>query len=518
MLKGFHGESHGGGGVNARQNQAQKWIDSYWALVPRLAKYKPFLLKLLGTDKDFPRILKFWLSPTIIDYTRCWKAEGLCGILLSLASNYLKLKRYDEARGLTINGAFLLQCTFTPIESILKTCKEVFKCEDELPFLYKGIRAVSTGYVGAYIRETLMSVKPKMEHLKMNEWCQLGNDFSHASKSSQRAPSQVSAGKEIKLIIVDGSHEDERHSVNIGSSTTLKTLFNDYAEKRGVSLRSLRFSYAGKTLFLSSVSNKTPEELNMHDQDVIYAHNTNAFQESSGTSPSACQGASRKKYKQKKKMPHENCETNKISKNVRKGKCRGKGEGEKKQQPKQNEPTKTLEEYKAEHSIVLSKLHEEVQHQLKEIRMRLNALDIHRQPPKQKKRNSINKKRKNKEDIPTQQIPSPAIDGKAGKAFYNIKVGDSQNLYRSCKSSQKIPCRDLPTLDLHGCTREEALIKLDKILEAWVDTAMHGPYPFVIPGKIVCGCGNQILSEIVEEWIRNNDQVANAPRNFMYEK
>jgi len=31
-----------------------------------------------------------------------------------------------------------------------------------------------------------------------------------------------------------------------------------------------------------------------------------------------------------------------------------------------------------------------------------------------------------------------------------------------------------------------------------------------VPFEIVCGVGSQVLSELVEQWIRNNDQVANG--------
>ena len=67
-------------------------------------------------------------------------------------------------------------------------------------------------------------------------------------------------------------------------------------------------------------------------------------------------------------------------------------------------------------------------------------------------------------------------------------------------------------MDLHGCTREEALLRLDKSLDIWVDEAMQGSYPFVTQAVIVCGCGSQILSETVEGWIRENARVSNAPR------
>merc|ERR1712086_999562 len=97
------------------------------------------------------------------------------------------------------------------------------------------------------------------------------------------AVNEASEQKHIQLVLADGSTEDETFDIPV--SVTLKSFFNEYAEKRGVSLRSLRFSYNGTTMFLSSVGNKSPEELKMQDHDVITVHDTsnNATQEVSVT-------------------------------------------------------------------------------------------------------------------------------------------------------------------------------------------------------------------------------------------
>jgi hypothetical protein len=94
-----------------------------------------------------------------------------------------------------------------------------------------------------------------------------------------------------------------------------------------------------------------------------------------------------------------------------------------------------------------------------------------------------------------------------------VLVGEVQNLYKTTKPSA-MASHEIPSsiLDLHGYTRVEALTKLDKSLNVWVDAAMWGSYSFVQPVLIVCGCGNRILSETVQEWIRANDTVANAPK------
>ena len=146
--------------------------------------------------------------------------------------------------------------------------------------------------------------------------------------------------------------------------------------------------------------------------------------------------------------------------------------------------------------------------------MRLNTLDLERQQPKQKGKSKWKKKATVNADF--QFLPNSGVGGKAGKPNFIVQVGEVQNLYKTAKpsvlSSQHRLC-SASTLDLHGCTRKEALIKLDESLEVWVDTAMKGSYPFVIPAMIVCGCGNQVLSETVEKWIKSARNVCNAPKN-----
>ena len=108
------------------------------------------------------------------------------------------------------------------------------------------------------------------------------------------------------------------------------------------------------------------------------------------------------------------------------------------------------------------------------------------------------------------------LGGKAGKTQFIIQVGEVSNLYKTTKSSSAGRGRrqDDIMIDLHGLTAEEAVYKLEKHLPTWIETAMKGTYPFVIPVKIVCGGGSQILAEVVENWIKQNDNVANAPKNM----
>ena len=111
---------------------------------------------------------------------------------------------------------------------------------------------------------------------------QTGDDCSgYSTWSHQKSSSKPPSGIQIQLILEDDSNEDERQTLNIGSSTTLKY----YSEKQGVSLVSPRFPYDGKTLFLSIVGNRTQGELNICDQNVITVCGTNnVSQETSNSS------------------------------------------------------------------------------------------------------------------------------------------------------------------------------------------------------------------------------------------
>eukprot|EP00584_Thalassiosira_punctigera_P025299 CAMPEP_0172576730 /NCGR_PEP_ID=MMETSP1067-20121228/137872_1 /TAXON_ID=265564 ORGANISM="Thalassiosira punctigera, Strain Tpunct2005C2" /NCGR_SAMPLE_ID=MMETSP1067 /ASSEMBLY_ACC=CAM_ASM_000444 /LENGTH=310 /DNA_ID=CAMNT_0013369407 /DNA_START=1068 /DNA_END=1997 /DNA_ORIENTATION=- len=284
------------------------------------------------------------------------------------------------------------------------------------------------------------------------------DSYNQRKTSSEMSP----ASKHMQLIIVDNVNTEERQTLNIGSLTTLRTLFNEYAEKRGVSLRSLLFSYNGKTLFLSSAGKRTPDELIMKDQDVITVCDTNDLAQKMSSSSAT---------KEKKAVPKQHTKNHKYS---------GKGKEDKgRKMHVERKDVLELKNHRAHHSTKLSKLHEEIQPRLKEIRTRLNALDLKRQAPKKKSKHKGSKegKRKTASRI---CVPDSGLGGKAGKSQFIVQVGEVHNLYKTTKL-QRRNWHNASTLDLHGCTRDEALDRLDKSLQAWVDAAMRGSYPFVIP-------------------------------------
>ena len=455
-----------------------------------------------------------------------------------LALVHLRLGDVKSARALTVNGAFIHQCYNSSIEKIKQvyhTMIDKYKGkymylsdEHNLPYFARGCAAIkSDSAMRVYIQKHLPKEYSQMmtsfanlsskNHVSQyinqigEDWKEGGSATTKRNGRSTRQASSNDDAQQIKIILVDDSNEEEL-TFHIDSSTTLKSLFNDYAEKRGISLRMLRFSYADKTLFLSSAGHKTPEEMGMHDEDVIMVHDMSEKPEEETTKDDSSND--NKASPTKKGKSKKNKASNKKSKKSTKNSSH--------QQQQHPRSSSLDEQYKIDHSKQLTKIHEEASDQFKQIRQKLNNLDIARCPKKNKKRSS--KSSKNKSSCTSQPVimnPSKeGLGGKAGKSHFVVQVGEVQNLYKSTKSSQQLQQQKrmssltVHTLDLHGLTVDEALVQLDESLRTWVKAALEGCYPFVQPAVIICGCGNQVLSEVVSNWIRSNDKVSNATKSL----
>ena len=319
------------------------------------------------------------------------------------------------------------------------------------------------------------------------------NKTSHGSSSKNQRPDDD--GVEIKIILSNQDNGTKLEKI-IKPSTPLKSLFNTYADESGESLRALRFSYNGGTLFLSSLGQKTARDLCMQDSDTISIFNNIS---SKAEEPVTHQ----KKQSKKKNKP--------VEKKVRSTKRKSKAPSQPITIPK------TEKELKEAHSLMLSKVFEEAEPKLKAIRQMLNDLALDRQDPKD--RSTPSKKKQvtgNQEVFNTSDV---GLGGKAGKTSFTVNVGQVENLYISSKRKSIHSRSSLSSqssfIDLHGCSRDEAIERLDSSLIDWVDTAMKGEYPWVIPATIICGGGNQIISETVETWIKGKKNVANAPRGHL---
>ena len=222
----------------------------------------------------------------------------------------------------------------------------------------------------------------------------------------------------------------------------------------------------------------------------------------------------------------DSCQVNHAKQNGKsyQKKCslKPKAKGSKKQMNKNtkkqvNYQVITKEDDKVWHSAKMTLIFEDATATFKALRQQLNVLALKKSTPKCR----ISVPKSGKVDANLVNNPShEGIGGKPGKIMYSVLVGNVSHLYKSSKTKARSGNRTShqhmrsETVDLHGCTKAVALDYLDRCLPHWVETAMTGPNPWVIPVNIVCGGGNQILSEAVGQWIRESSEVANRPKSF----
>lgn len=242
---------------------------------------------------------------------------------------------------------------------------------------------------------------------------------------------------------------------------------------------------------ISSIGNKSPDTLGLEDGDIILVSNTNHSSDVNKVVPESTPRTKVTNYSARKKNKNSKRKVSSSSYDI--------AEDEK------------LRRY---HSKALSRVFDEAETtHFKNIRQRLNGLKMERTKPKVKKACLKIVPLESSISLP----PDELGEDKALKTEFIVHIGEVQNLYKSTKPSKRrnLTRRDNITLDLHGMTKDVALKTLDEQLPKWVDVAMHGEHPWVIPVVIICGKGSQTLSEAVEGWIKSNDKVANAPKNLL---
>ncbi|KAL7526985.1 hypothetical protein ACHAXR_001743, partial [Thalassiosira sp. AJA248-18] len=418
-----------------------------------------------------------------------------------------------------------------PFEEIVTIARSISGDDfrNQLPFFTDGLLAISseerlsnflrTKVSSDYQRRMSFATQTPQTKKKVQDYVnQISSDWNNGSSANMTANKKNEARRRrasldtlpaesfIEIKLVD-AHSKEETKMRYGVAMTLKSLFKKYAEDRNLSLRQLRFSYEGRTLFLSSVGHKTPQDLGMNHLDSITVIN-NAVVAASSSSSSEESSSSSSDESKENARPQSKASRNKV-KGRRRSCRRASWAGP--------EIIGEEERLKLVHSRQLSRAFTEMAPQFEQIRQKLNALNLTCTPPKVKKTH-----RKSKLPVVTTPIISvdnPHCDngGKAGVPFYAVHVGATQNLYNTAKkgspSSLKLQGGQKSiSIDLHGMTKEEALTELDTKLPQWNDIAMRGAYPWVIPVVIICGGGNQILSEAVDRWIKCNENVAKAPK------
>lgn len=462
-------------------------------------------------------LVDFWSEPRRIEQARGSCASSIGGSSFFLALNYLFLGELLEAQALLLNGSFMHECVHHSIEEIVAlrndaAAKEMSDddCNEKLPIYCDALLSTSTRQsMESYLHNAL----PPEYRRRMSFACQAGkashnivgdyinfisSDWYDACSTSPAAARRLTKGaSDATVKVVFETEAREKTTMNIGVSSAFRSVFNDYAELRKVSLRSMRFTHAGKILFLSSAGSKTAEQLGIKHRDVIHVSSVSS-------SPKAAPGSFDATKKSCMKSPSKNPKK-RSGRNRRKKKCTTAHAAS-------NAASDSCEQDKIQHSTRLSLVFEEVQPILKSIRQRLNSMNMERTLPKQ--RRSSGQTKSKAAAAPVRTPLAMGVGGKAGRTLFFLHVGASENLYKTIKpSAQSLSRLRRPIVtDLHGLTKQEAVSKLDRELIRWKDVAMEGSYPFIIPVQVVCGGGGQVLSEVVEDWVRENESVANAPK------
>ncbi|KAL3789542.1 hypothetical protein HJC23_001350 [Cyclotella cryptica] len=257
--------------------------------------------------------------------------------------------------------------------------------------------------------------------------------------------------------------------------------------------RNLRFQFKGRPLFISASGKKTMAQLGFQDNDVLYIEEiiTLPFE---------------KLAKKDKSWRYSGMSISDSKRPYTNAKVATKNEKAMAFSPQRVD----IEDYAVKHSKMLTAILEEAEPIFKERRRRLNEMAI---------KNCTPKARRNQKMTVSNDIPGLSFShgresrGKAGKSVYPVLIGDRDHLFSSRKKSFHFG-KPIQIIDLHGYSCQEAIQMLDNYLPKLLEYAMVS-IPWVIPVDIVCGCGNQVLSEIVEQWIKRTCGVANRPKSYL---
>jgi hypothetical protein len=257
--------------------------------------------------------------------------------------------------------------------------------------------------------------------------------------------------------------------------------------------RNLRFFFKGKTIFVSSCAKKTMRELGFNEGDTLIMEEI----------PASVSLDSKREITRQQDLTTLNTGDVKNSRAA---------------PSKSNRTcifrpsTMTMEDYRLQHSIKLSKVFEEAYPIFKGIKQKLNADLLHRSAPKERTANHQQRESQVISDITSGIAGLDLGCAKAGKAVYYVLVGDPDKLHCSRKKYQTWN-KPIAVIDLHGRSSIEAIQRLESCLPKLMEEAMIDD-PWVIPVNIVWGCGRQTLAAVVENWIKRQSTVANRPKSF----
>jgi len=397
------------------------------------------------------------------------------------ATELMEEGAFFEAKATVLAAAFVEQCQVTGVyESVACFSSEEYLCptstlreklENTLPICYDRCAVVEDA-------DVLMNYLQKLDMYK------------HCNELRGKEP-------RINMVYsnrVDGI--DQPGMINVNSHITFQHFVKKYSvQKKGNSLQSLRIARNGFVVFISSSGKKTLHQLGMKDDDIL------VFEDQANKRSST------------RNITNNSNKKGKSNSKKNKKKIRAMQKNKPREPREQITVPQTEEQLRHEHSKSMSPVLEQLEREkLRKIRLKLNNLSIKKTEAKERRQPIATT---NIDSKPVFNPPTEGLEGKAGRVVYPVIVGNSEHLYKSSKKSAKsLRCQIIRDFDLHGCTVDDGIAKLNAELSAWTDAAMKEE-SFTIPVDIVCGGGNQILSEVVEQWIRKNRQVANRPKGFI---
>jgi len=479
----------------------QNSIDYHWSILGSAAK-----TFIVGKDPERPeqmsltKLVDFWSQPQRIGSARDSCAYSLSGSswYLSLQYLYLGSEHLAIARALILHGSFMCECVETPIETIIELCRDDdSKAIDfHLPIYASGFRACKSKESMFALLERVMPIdyRRRMAFASQKNksvtstYCEsVSAEWCETTPSAAARKMRIKGSTREMLQIVFKNSIGDGLTISICKEDVMKTAFTRYSEETGGNLRLLRFRHRDRQLFLSSAANKTAEQLGLSHLDAIDVSSSTATE-----------------------LPAQvpSCVASRKSSNKKKAKSPGKVKRRKKSQVRfVSSPRQELEQARIEHSKLLSIVFDEAASTFRGIRQKLNSIHTHKTLPRTRRQ------RTNVAPLSIEPAVCPSasyiVGGKAGKKYFEVRVGEQSSLYTT---SRRSPPSRRTLVDLHGMSKTRALNRLDEGLPLWVEDAME-EYPFVGTVRIVTGGGNQILADAVRDWIARNKQVANAPQS-----
>eukprot|EP00578_Thalassiosira_sp_NH16_P006686 CAMPEP_0181111228 /NCGR_PEP_ID=MMETSP1071-20121207/19159_1 /TAXON_ID=35127 /ORGANISM="Thalassiosira sp., Strain NH16" /LENGTH=436 /DNA_ID=CAMNT_0023195099 /DNA_START=1396 /DNA_END=2707 /DNA_ORIENTATION=+ len=404
-------------------NESEVWLEQQMKLFWERTRLT------LGTPLSFGIFLKYWS----ILQNACFSDDWI-SILFQRVSYLIRNQtllgteddKIHQAKVILLTASLLRQMEASDIIELFKEeMIEPAAIKEEYPILYEGYNATQS--------------KATMEsHILLS-----GFDVEEKDPA-------------IDLIVIgsDGSR-DELHTF---PDTTLRELIEFYKSMKNKPKSVFRVKYMGKTMFLSSSGITSLHQLKITHRSFITVVEVKPPSQSTNA-PVA---------KKDKQVSTKNIGNKSTKKGGKKSK--------KKRREGNNYENKGHDHFKVEHSKRMSLVFEEVDATFKDIRTRLGSLVLKNMRPKDKDKSALRKRDSSGIKL---DLPPEGVGGKAGKVLFPLLVGEVENLYVSTKKGNKQNLRTL-SVDLHGCSGEDAIKMLDRKLASWVNTAHMGVHPFLI--------------------------------------